>query len=188
MKTIEEKAEEYFNSLVKPLADTKGLVITAFVTGAASVDEPDEFHCSECNGIDTHKKTCSEYYPEYPKPNTEEFNKQIFIDGDFNNSYESRVRGNHNDGFLGKYNTKCLELVECQGALEATQNKLDETKALNNAYAAKIERLEKSLKNQFCECSNEVKTGCTSAMHCNICGKLEQSETWLMHSPSVGGN
>lgn len=34
-------------------------------------------------------------------------------------------------------------------------------------------------KPQFCSCSNEIKTGWTSAHHCNICGKLEQSETWL---------
>ncbi len=32
---------------------------------------------------------------------------------------------------------------------------------------------------QFCGCKHEIKTGCTSAMHCNICGKLEQSENWL---------
>lgn len=32
---------------------------------------------------------------------------------------------------------------------------------------------------QFCGCNKDVKTGCTSAKHCNICGKVEQSETWL---------
>jgi hypothetical protein len=32
---------------------------------------------------------------------------------------------------------------------------------------------------KFCQCNSETKTGCTSAMHCNICGGLEQTETWL---------
>lgn len=32
---------------------------------------------------------------------------------------------------------------------------------------------------EFCGCTKEVKTGWTSAKHCNICGKLEQEETWL---------
>jgi len=32
---------------------------------------------------------------------------------------------------------------------------------------------------RFCSCAPESKTGCTSAMHCNICGKIEQTETWL---------
>lgn len=32
---------------------------------------------------------------------------------------------------------------------------------------------------QFCGCPKDVKTGSTSAMHCNICGKVEQNETWL---------
>lgn len=30
---------------------------------------------------------------------------------------------------------------------------------------------------KFCSCDKEIKTGCTSAMHCNLCGKLEQTET-----------
>lgn len=33
--------------------------------------------------------------------------------------------------------------------------------------------------NRFCSCDNETKTGCTSAMHCNLCGKLENNENWL---------
>jgi len=33
--------------------------------------------------------------------------------------------------------------------------------------------------NKFCSCKPELKTGSTSAMHCNICGKIEQTETWL---------
>jgi hypothetical protein len=33
MKTPEQKAEDYFNSLTEPLADPKGLVITAFISG-----------------------------------------------------------------------------------------------------------------------------------------------------------
>lgn len=32
---------------------------------------------------------------------------------------------------------------------------------------------------KFCGCKKEIKTGCTSAMHCNLCGKLEQTEIWL---------
>ena len=35
------------------------------------------------------------------------------------------------------------------------------------------------LKNQFCSCDSEIKTGWTSAKHCNMCGKLEPEETWL---------
>lgn len=31
----------------------------------------------------------------------------------------------------------------------------------------------------FCQCDPDDKTGSTSAMHCNHCGKIEQSETWL---------
>lgn len=34
-------------------------------------------------------------------------------------------------------------------------------------------------KERFCQCSENDKTGSTSAMHCNHCGKIEQSETWL---------
>lgn len=36
MKTIEQKAEQYYKSLSKPHADVKGLVITAFCCGAES--------------------------------------------------------------------------------------------------------------------------------------------------------
>jgi hypothetical protein len=31
----------------------------------------------------------------------------------------------------------------------------------------------------FCKCSKEEKHGSTSAMHCNHCGGVEPSETWL---------
>ncbi|MES1181960.1 MAG: hypothetical protein ABUL44_04105, partial [Flavobacterium sp.] len=34
-------------------------------------------------------------------------------------------------------------------------------------------------KDRFCQCNDNDKTGSTSAMHCNHCGKIEQSETWL---------
>jgi len=34
-------------------------------------------------------------------------------------------------------------------------------------------------KERFCQCADEIKTGSTSAMHCNHCGKIEQTETWL---------
>ena len=34
-------------------------------------------------------------------------------------------------------------------------------------------------KERFCQCNENDKTGSTSAMHCNHCGKIEQSETWL---------
>lgn len=34
-------------------------------------------------------------------------------------------------------------------------------------------------KERFCQCAEDIKTGSTSAMHCNHCGKIEQSETWL---------
>jgi hypothetical protein len=31
----------------------------------------------------------------------------------------------------------------------------------------------------FCNCLSSQKHGSTSAMHCNHCGKIESSETWL---------
>lgn len=34
-------------------------------------------------------------------------------------------------------------------------------------------------KERFCQCSEDIKTGSTSAMHCNHCGKIEKHETWL---------
>ena len=34
METIEERAEKYYQSLARPLADEKGLVITAYCVGA----------------------------------------------------------------------------------------------------------------------------------------------------------
>jgi hypothetical protein len=54
------------------------------------------------------------------------------------------------------------------GAFEADENK--------------IKYLESELlkaKERFCQCNENDKTGSTSAMHCNHCGKIEQSETWL---------
>lgn len=34
----------------------------------------------------------------------------------------------------------------------------------------------------FCSCQSHDKHGSTSAMHCNHCGKVEQSESWLRRS------
>jgi hypothetical protein len=36
-----------------------------------------------------------------------------------------------------------------------------------------------STASMFCKCSKEEKHGSTSAMHCNHCGGVEPSETWL---------
>jgi len=47
---------------------------------------------------------------------------------------------------------------------------------------AELEKLESELlkaKERFCQCNENDKTGSTSAMHCNHCGKIEQYETWL---------
>jgi len=41
------------------------------------------------------------------------------------------------------------------------------------------DQFKKLNESRFCECSKEIKTGSGTAWHCNICGKLEQSETWL---------
>lgn len=61
----------------------------------------------------------------------------------------------------------------------------EENERLDDAETDWFERcssLESELlkaKERFCQCTEEIKTGSTSAMHCNHCGKIEQSETWL---------
>lgn len=37
----------------------------------------------------------------------------------------------------------------------------------------------KKLRETFCSCSSEVKTGNIQVKHCNICGKIEPEETWF---------
>lgn len=49
---------------------------------------------------------------------------------------------------------------------------------LNN-HSAPSKELLRILNSKFCSCNADEKTGSTSAFHCNICGLLEQSETWL---------
>lgn len=53
--------------------------------------------------------------------------------------------------------------------------------AINNLFY-KIERTLMDNTEQddiFCQCKPEDKHGSTTAWHCNECGKVEQSETWL---------
>jgi hypothetical protein len=53
--------------------------------------------------------------------------------------------------------------------------------AINNLFY-KIEHTlaqNQSKDGEFCECKSEEKHGSTTAWHCNHCGKLEQTETWL---------
>lgn len=50
---------------------------------------------------------------------------------------------------------------------------------LNNHSELSKELLRILNDSKFCSCDAHTKTGTTSAFHCNICGKLEKSETWL---------
>lgn len=51
-------------------------------------------------------------------------------------------------------------------------------KSLINYLKEQLKKIQ-DLQNRFCQCNKEIKTGSTTAWHCNICGKIEQTETWL---------
>ena len=64
----------------------------------------------------------------------------------------------------------------------AFKTTIEEYKKSSIGYEMALDKLESELlkaKERFCKCNENDKTGSTSAMHCNHCGKIEQSETWL---------
>jgi len=63
--------------------------------------------------------------------------------------------------------------------LEKEIERLDASEIIWFERNASLESELLKAKERFCQCNENDKTGSTSAMHCNHCGKIEQSETWL---------